>query len=71
MPKISFYTKEDDKNFKYDIILDWVNEEDGYFGEIVLISDDGKLKLYSEHLTKETVKKIFNQLIDESEIMDL
>jgi hypothetical protein len=69
MPTMSFYTKEDNENKKYGIILTWV-DADGYFGEIKLISDKSYFKLYTENLSKQNVKSMLEQIIDESEIMD-
>lgn len=65
------------KNLAFDIkgllngfILNWEDEDTGFFGSIVVHSDSqGGVTIDSETLSSETLKKIFCKLIDSADII--
>jgi len=51
--------------------IDWLDLSNGTFGHIVIKeSDNSEIFLDSEHLSKETVKKMINDLIDQATLVD-
>jgi len=51
-------------------ILNWEDEDTGFFGSIVVHSDSqGGVTIDSETLSSETLKKIFCKLIDSADII--
>ena len=50
--------------------IQWIDEK-GYFGNIdFYIGRDKRMKILTETMGKEFVKKLFNQLVDESDLID-
>jgi hypothetical protein len=56
-------------NTKKVFVITWV-DADGWFGEITLVNKNEKISLYTETLGKEKAKALFNQLIDEADLVE-
>jgi hypothetical protein len=52
------------------LIISWtkITENGGEFGEVTFILGSEKLKIDSEYMDKDFVKKLLNQMVDEAEL---
>jgi hypothetical protein len=46
----------------------WWTDDDGFFGNVIFYKKDGILKLDTENMSREFVKKVLNNLVDNTEI---
>jgi len=65
--KAEFYGKDGDLESAAQ--LSWVDSE-GYFGEANIISGPNGMRIYSETMGKDFVKKLLCQLVDEAELKE-
>jgi hypothetical protein len=64
---VSFKSKRISKN-KFLVTFFWLDEKTG-FGQINMVDDKGKITMDTEYMSKEFVKKVINQLVDDAEIV--
>ena len=65
---VSFSTLQDEDNFIYGILLNW--DEDGYFGQVDIRSDNGNVSIWAETMGKDFVKRLLNQLVYDAEMRE-
>lgn len=64
---VEFATNKNEPAEVHSLSLDWKDNK-GSFGNIIICSNHGKIELYSEE-SKDLIKEILNQLVDDGKIV--
>lgn len=54
--------------FPTGITIGWDDTEEGWFGEVTIYKDKGKIIIDSETMGKEFIKELLNQLVDMAQV---